>query len=337
MNNYKVVLHLEKKKWSEFVFNHPNGNIFQTPEMFKVYKKTKNYEPVLIAVVDNNENIFGVLLAVIQKEYDGFIGNFTARSLIQGGPLIKEDNPVILNIVLENYNKIIQKKVIYSQFRNMWDMLSQNDIFQENGYFFKSHLNYIFLLKNGEKYIWDRIKKNRKKHIRRAIKNGLVVKVHKNNIDENIIKKGYEIIKEVYKNAKIPFADISLFQNANKNGILIVFTVEFQDAIIGCRFALGYKKLIYGWFAGSFSKYYYLFPNELLIWKTLEWSINNNYDYFDYGGAGNPNKPYGVRKFKSQLGGLLVNYGRYEKIHKSFLFIIGKIGLKFWQIIKYLK
>ena len=29
MNNYKVVFHLEKKKWSEFVFNHPNGNVFQ--------------------------------------------------------------------------------------------------------------------------------------------------------------------------------------------------------------------------------------------------------------------------------------------------------------------
>ena len=40
------------KQWSEFVYNHSHGNIFQTPEMAEVYKRTKNYEPVSLAVVD---------------------------------------------------------------------------------------------------------------------------------------------------------------------------------------------------------------------------------------------------------------------------------------------
>lgn len=40
----KVTDCIEKVKWSEFVF--------QTPEMAEVYKRTKNYEPVSLAVVD---------------------------------------------------------------------------------------------------------------------------------------------------------------------------------------------------------------------------------------------------------------------------------------------
>ena len=37
------------KQWREFVFDHPQGNIFQTPEMAEVYTKTKNYEPITLA------------------------------------------------------------------------------------------------------------------------------------------------------------------------------------------------------------------------------------------------------------------------------------------------
>ena len=45
----------DKTRWSEFVYNHPHGNIFQTPEMAEVYKRTKNYEPITLAVVDDTE------------------------------------------------------------------------------------------------------------------------------------------------------------------------------------------------------------------------------------------------------------------------------------------
>ena len=60
-----------KKNWSNFVYNHPNGNVFQTPEMYEVYQNTKKYEPVFLAAVNDKDEISGTLLAVIQKEYPG--------------------------------------------------------------------------------------------------------------------------------------------------------------------------------------------------------------------------------------------------------------------------
>jgi len=42
----------DTKQWSEFVLDHPQGNIFQTPEMAEVYRRTKNYEPVTLAAID---------------------------------------------------------------------------------------------------------------------------------------------------------------------------------------------------------------------------------------------------------------------------------------------
>ena len=43
MKNYAIIAavnKIDKAKWSEFVYNHPHGNIFQTPE---VYQNTIKY------------------------------------------------------------------------------------------------------------------------------------------------------------------------------------------------------------------------------------------------------------------------------------------------------
>ena len=47
----------DTKQWGEFVLNHPpHGNIFQTPEMAEVYRRTKNYEPVTLAAFDTKND-----------------------------------------------------------------------------------------------------------------------------------------------------------------------------------------------------------------------------------------------------------------------------------------
>ena len=66
----------------------------------------------------------------------------------------------------------------------------------------------------------------------------------------------------------------------------------------------------------------------------MRWGIVNGIKVFDWLGAGKPNKEYGVRDFKLEYGGKVVEFGRYEKIHKPFLMEIGKIGLKLWQKLK---
>jgi len=100
---------IDKKKWSDFVSNHPNGNVFQTHEMYEVYKKTKNYSPVLISVTDNKGNIKGILLAVVQREKSGILGIMTARSIIFGGPLVANNDRKIFNTIVEKYNVMVNR------------------------------------------------------------------------------------------------------------------------------------------------------------------------------------------------------------------------------------
>lgn len=63
----------DTKQWSEFVLNHPHGNIFQTLEMAEVYRRTKKYAPVTLAVVDTKPFFKKEIFSFI-KEIIYFIG-----------------------------------------------------------------------------------------------------------------------------------------------------------------------------------------------------------------------------------------------------------------------
>lgn len=84
---------INEKKLKIFCDKHPQANIFHPPPMYEVYNRTKNYESIFLAVVNDDKEIQGVLLAVIQKEHSGFLGKFSARSIIWGGPIINDNNP----------------------------------------------------------------------------------------------------------------------------------------------------------------------------------------------------------------------------------------------------
>jgi len=324
---------IDRATWSEFVRNHPKGNVFQTPEMYDAFAATPGNEPHVIALEENNHIV--ALMAWVVLYEAGWKKKLSMRSVIQGGPLVESDKAEWLSLILREYEKQLDKGVIYSQIRNHNEMLVVNDAFQECEYRFHSHLNFIIPL-DEEETVWNRIGKGRIKQIRKAQKNNLVVTAYTGaELTDEKIEQGYAIIETVYKRAGLPLVDIAQIKAANEEKLLVLFFVQSAEGeVMGCRFGLLHGKEIYGWYAGSESRFYSFYPNDMLIWETLRWGIANGYEVFDYGGAGEPNKPYGVRAFKQQMGGTLVNYGRYEKIHKPWRYRLGVWGLKVYKILK---
>lgn len=335
-DKYRIVSEIECQQWSDFVLHHPRGNIFQTPEMFDVFKATKNNEPVLTAALDDKGNrVAGVLISVIQGEYPGIVGRFTSRSITWGGPLVSDDNKEIIELLIEQYNEIIKRKAIYSQFRNLWDQEDFIPAFNKNNYNYEKHLNIHVDLGKTEEELWKEVNSKRRNEIRRAKKEGTTFKelTSKDEID-----RAYRILKKVYTRAKLPLHDKSLFNAASKilhpKGMIKFFGAINQGKIIGAIVVLCYKDRVYDWYAGSLREYYDKYPNDLLPWEVFLWGGKNGYKIFDFGGAGKPGKPYGVRDYKKKFGGEFVNFGRFEKIHKPAFMKLGKFGLKLWQIVR---
>ena len=323
-----------RREWSEFVYNHPEGNIFQTPEMFDVYNETDKYEPFVFAVVNDRKKFEAILIAVIQKEHKGLMGIFSSRAIIFGGPLVKGDNSEVLDFLLKKYNKKIKNKVVYSQFRNFWDWGILKNIMQKNNFIFEEHLNILVDLSKSQDILWNNVHSKRRNEIRRSKKENTLFSEENS---EEALKKCYSILREVYSRAKLPIPEYDFFLNLFKMGSepgMRAFCARYDSKIIGCMIVLIYKGKIYDFFAGSKKEFYNKYPNDLIPWEVFLWGKRNGYEKFDFGGAGKPGVNYGVRDYKKKFGGEFVNFGRFEKIHKPFIFRFSKLGFRIWKMIK---
>lgn len=332
----KIINKINFETWALFLFTHPKSNIFQTPEMYHVYKSTKNYEPVFLSAVNDDDEIRGALLAVIQKEHSGFLGKFSSRSIIWGGPLVKDDNPEVLDFILNEYNKTIKKKAIYTQFRNLWNWTDDEIIiFQKNGFHYEAHLDILIDLKKTEDELLKEMHKGRRKNIHRAERIPLKFEEIETDVE---FEQCIQLIEQTYKRVKLPCPDKTFFYDAcaklkHING-LKKFAIKYKEDIISTRFVLCYNGLVYDWYAGTDERFLDKYPNDYLPWKILQWAKENGYNTFDFGGAGKPNKKYGVRDYKLKFGGELVEFGRFEKVHKPLFMKLGQLGMNIYKLLK---
>ncbi|MCE5348291.1 MAG: GNAT family N-acetyltransferase [Bacteroidales bacterium] len=324
---------IDRTEWSDFVYKHPHGNIFLTPEMFDVYKNTKNYIPLFLAIIDENKEIQALLLAVIQREYSGIIGNFSARSIVFGGPIIKDNSYEKLDQLLNKYDQIIKRKAIYTQFRNFYCQNGIREIFVRNDYTYVNHLNIILDLSVGEDELWKNFSRSRKKGIKKALSENFIFEF---THDKQHLREFYRLLSNTYRRIKLPIPEEGHFEEILKifsNNNFQIFSIHKNGEIVVAMFALVYKKTILGYYMGSVSDNEIIKqkPIDLLFWEVFKWSIDRGLNFFDWMGAGKPEKSYGVRDFKLQYGGETKNFGRFEKTHKPLIYNLAKIGLTIWQ------
>ena len=208
MNVFINTSEVNIKSWSDFVSLHPNGNFFQTPEIHEFYSKVKNFEPIFICAVQNNE-IQGLLVAVIQKE-TGYKGKFSTRSIIYGGPLVKNNSDNITEIILQAYNAIANKRVIYTQIRNIYCHKELIESYAKCGFKYTKHLNYIIPISTADE-LKKRISESKLRQIKKGLKIGTSII---EATQEEQVKVLYGLLKNLYKNKiKQPLPDYSFFIN----------------------------------------------------------------------------------------------------------------------------
>jgi len=337
MGNYKVVRELDKNKWSEFVYDHPYGNIFQTPEMFDFFESVPNYSPEIVAVTDKQDNIKALVVAVLQKEGNGLKGFLSRRAIIFGGLVIDEKDPeteAYLEILLRELDIILKNKSIYIEFRNFNDYSKFKKIFTRCGYEYRAHINFhIDCIDEAE--MLKRISSTKRRQIRNSLKNGAEIIIAKS---EDEIFQFYNILKILYKKKvkkPLPCKEyfINFFKNQNLGKYLLI---KYKDKIIGgimCPI-LNNRVIYEAYVAGEDRKYKKIYPSILATYAAMDYAVKNKIKRFDFMGAGKPDQDYGVREFKSKFGGKLVDFGRFERINNKFLYFIGKTGLKIWQKLK---
>ncbi len=312
-------------KVDDFISSHPKGNYFQSKFLFDFYNTVKNHNPFYIMILGDNQ-IVGILLGVIIIELGAIKKHFSRRCIIEGGPLTTDDTKII-PLILKQIDKYIASKVIYTEFRNLFDQKNYKNIYNDFLWNYKPHLNYLVRTDSLEE-VKKRFSRSKKGQLNKSLKNGAsIVKPN----DERDIFEFYLILNKLYRDKiKKPLPDYNFFRDLYLNHYSCkYFLVKYQQKIVGGILAPVYKNTIFEWYiCGLDGEYKNIYPSVLATWAPIQYALNNKLKYFDFFGAGEPDRDYGVREFKSKFGGELVEYGRFEKIHKPVYYIIGKVGLK---------
>lgn len=334
----KVVRNIEEipiSQWRDFVENHACGQAFMMPEMVELYNQTPLFQPVVCAVFDEQDAMCGLLVAVIQKDYKGLLGAMTSRSIIIGGPIVENNNSAIADLLLNDYLSLVKGKAIYTQFRNLYDMAWLHDELVSVGGKYEEHLDFIHDLTVGETDIVSGIDKNKRANVRKSLNKGMTFREIADDVEYD---KCVELVFGTYKRIGLPCPSKEYFDNAYRllypSKILRVFVAVFEEEIIGCRLELICGKTIYDWWAGADDNQKNKYPNDFIPYHILLWGAENEYSIFDFGGAGKPNVPYGVREHKRKFGGKMVNFGRYEIVHKPLFMAVGKLCLPVYRFLK---
>lgn len=315
-----VLTEVPEVQWREFLDRVPGASIFQSPELRRVHESTKGYRPVVVAVAAGNE-IQALLASTVISYGSTKLSRFTARAVAIGGPL---GTPSAFHALLAAYDTVAGKLALLSQVRNL-EPPSERGPFEEAGYSWEDHLDYLIDLSRGEAAVRAGMSKERRKGIAHAERSGLELVA----VGSSEMPRCYGLLKETYSRAGIPLVHPSLFEAARKilgpAGQFWALAAAMDDVPVAVRLLLRYRETLFDWYAGSSEHGRSAHADEWLVWQTIRKGIDAGCTRFDFGGAGRPGAKYGPGEFKRRFGGVAINPGRFEKVYHT---IATKFALK---------
>jgi len=327
---------IDHDKWKSFVKVHPEGNAFQLPAMNRVFRSAQNYKPVVVACTDENGDVKGVMQGTRICNGKGLICNMTARVIVWGGPLAENDDPEYITLLLKAFTEQVKNDCVYCEIRNL-EVLTprQKELFTNSGFKYFPHLNILVNTEREEEDILKHLEPAKRRNVKKALKEGLKFGEIKSAEE---LHQAYDILKEVYKKTEVPLSDISLFESlffkGKEDDLCRFYKVVSDGQMAGVMVTLVNNNSMYEWYVAGKEEFFSKRPNEFLVWNVMLEAKKQGLSFFDFGGAGKPDKEYGVRDFKKGFGGELIETGRFRRVFKKVPWLLGNTAIKMKKLFK---
>ena len=327
---------LDPQQWQALVDSSPYATWFQTKEAYAFYAANPNeIKPFAVGINEDN-NLKGLVVGYITNEKNSLKQFFTRRAIIIGGPLLAEDiSNEALSMLLTSLKNLPSlqggaggRLPIYIETRNFHDYSRWREVFETCGFLYQPHYDIHVYCDTAHQMSEQRIRQ-----VKKALKNGATICEAQS---EQEIRDWYRILSQLYRTkVRTPLFSEEFFLRFYRNGVGKYLLVKHQGKVIGGMMCPILKnKAIYEWYVcGLDEEYRDQYPSVMATHAAIEYAKQNNLPLFDFMGAGKPDIPYGVRDFKMEFGGELVEHGRFLCVRKPLLYWIGKMGvnwLKRW-------
>lgn len=336
---------IDPQQWQALINRSPYATWFQTKEAYEFYAAlSSELIPFAFGIEEcrgdeamrqlgdkDGSRLVGVIVGYITRERNAIKQFFTRRAIIIGGPLLAEDiSNEALSMLLTSLKNLPSLQggagvglPIYIETRNFHDYSKWKSVFGTNGFAYQPHYD-IHVHCNAQ----HQMSEQRIRQVKKAVKNGAEI-VEASSAQE--IRDWYRILSQLYRTkVRTPLFSEEFFLRFYRNGVGKYLLVKYQGKIIGgmmCPILKG--KAVYEWYVcGLNEEYREQYPSVMATYAAIEYAKTNALPLFDFMGAGKPDIPYGVRDFKMEFGGELLEHGRFLCVRKPLLYWIGKMGVR---------
>ena len=317
--------------WEELLKKSPVTSWFQTPEAYCFFDSLSFMEAFVVAVKEGDQ-LLGLTVGYVQGDGGRLKQMLSRRAIIVGGPLLADDiSNEALTLMLNTIKKQLSHRCIYIETRNLNDYSRWRSSFEKCGFEYVPHYNFHIDVSEGE-LIEKRMDKSRRRRIRRATENGVTI-----SCENPDIKGFYDILSNLYR-TKIhkPLPPFSMFEQLGNMPFAKYFIVKdtLGNTIGGQLILMLEHRVAYAWYCCGLDKEYHdLYPSIMANYAAIRYATDNGFVRYDMMGAGTPKEDYGVRDFKAQFGGTLVEHGRYLHVCRPIIYWMGSKAI---VLLKYL-
>ena len=290
--------------------------------MLEVFSRVRHQRPFYRAALDDAGAVLALLVAVRVQTLPFPFGPVSSRSIFYAEPLCRQDALGVeaLEALVAEHDAQLGKEILFTEIRPLQGPGMEKEALLNQGYQYKNYLNFLVHLSRPKEELWGKLTRQCRQSIRASARNGVTIE---EMTTQEGAKVAYSLIQATYDRARVPLADKSLLEAAmdvlQPRNMIKIFVAYWHNTPIGTKVVLLYRERAFAWYSGH-SRIKSIYPAESLGWHAIEWSNEHGYAVYDWGGAGWPDIPYGVRDFKAKFGGELVDFGRYRKIYSPLRF-----------------
>ncbi len=320
-----------RHRWEALLEKSPCASPFQSPDFFEWFNGISPLQYALVYAIEQAGQIVALCVVTLQKER-GVKSFFSRRAIVYGGPLLDESRPDTWETLLRAMEKSLRGQAIYFEVRNYHDYRSLWAAYENRRWEYLPYLN-VQLALEGKRPddVLAGMKYNRRREIKLSRQHGASGRPAQS--EEEVLQL-YQILVDLYKDrVKVPLPEFDYFRRLFHASTGKIFVVEHEEKLIGGAFCLYLPgQAIYTQYYCGIRNYHpRIFPTHLAVWAAVEYGLECGARFLDFMGAGLKGQEYGVRTYKLEFGGELVEHGRFVKVLSPLFYRIGKTGLSVMQ------
>jgi serine/alanine adding enzyme len=307
----KVVRALEAGPWERFVERHPDASVFHTPAMARVFAATRRHTPGVWAVTDADGVVRALMTPVTVATLGGPLRRLTSRTVAFAAPIADGGDDEALRSLLAAYRAAGSRGSLFTEVRHHVVDPDVVAVLGAEGFVREPHLNFTIDLTQGEDALWGMVASSARRNVQKARRSGVTIE---ETADPAAVGDAYDVLRDVYHRIQVPLPDRSLFDASARIlgplGMFSMLRARSEGRTIGVLCLLRYRGVVTYWYTGTLREQATLRAGDLLAWHAISTEAAAGNRVFDFGGAGRPDEPYGVRDFKAKYGGELIEPGR---------------------------